>query len=371
MRRAISSPASRAAIAVPVRNEEERLANCLRALSRQEPQGSVVAPIIILLNNCTDDSYRVAQHAGAAFGLDVRLIEKSLTPEFATPGWARRLAMEAALDLVPAHGVILTTDADSRPQPGWFAANMRHFAAGADAVAGVYDWDPAEPPPAVSYIRQLEARYAELSFRLIAQLDPRPHDPWPNHQWAWGASLAVTAKAYRQVGGMPPVPLAEDRAFQVSLERHDLKVRHACDVRVWTSGRLVGRAPGGLADLISAYDVDADTLCDAALEPPLQTCRRAAIRRRLREAWQSSRSDRIDIALRRAGCSADVKRDLATFGAFWQSVETSSRTLRRSRVLPRDLPRFVRTMERMIAGLARRSILVATRRADSSRFVTG
>ena len=47
------------------------------------------------------------------------------------------------------------------------------------------------------------------------------------------------------------VEFGEDRALVVALENANLKLRHAPAVSVITSGRLIGRAPGGVADALA------------------------------------------------------------------------------------------------------------------------
>lgn len=162
------------------------------------------------------------------------------------PGGARRAALDRAAALLPADGILMTTDADSTVDPDWIVANLAELA-DADAVAGVVTFDEATRaslPPLP--LRALEWRLADLHARLASLIDPRPHDLWPNHIWAWGASLAVTLDAYRRIGGLPPVPIAEDRALAAAVEEYDLRLRHSHAPVVYTSARTRGRAPGGV-----------------------------------------------------------------------------------------------------------------------------
>ncbi|MEJ7661828.1 MAG: hypothetical protein WKG07_20740, partial [Hymenobacter sp.] len=57
----------------------------------------------------------------------------------------------------------------------------------------------------------------------------------------FGASLALTARAYRRVGGLPVVRYLEDEALCQQLRRHDLRLRHSPRVVVHTSARQCGR----------------------------------------------------------------------------------------------------------------------------------
>ena len=249
-------------VAVPARDEAERIDACLSALlDQRDLAGASVPPdtlrIVVLANNCSDRTAEVARRSGGV----IQVVEATLPPSSANAGAARKAVMDMAADLIPrgGGGLICTTDADSRPRPDWIARLWKAVDAGAEAVAGVVDFDPHEADPiAFSEARRCEGLYSALQAEIVAHADPEAHNPWPNHIWAWGANLAVTADAYRRVGGLPPQPLAEDRAFVEQLRRHDVPVRHCLDARVWTSARRVGRAEGGLASLVADH-AGADT----------------------------------------------------------------------------------------------------------------
>ena len=340
-----------AVVAVPARSEAERIGACLQALCREVRGGD--AAVIVLANNCADDTAARAR-AFADQGAPVFVEEVELAPADAHAGGARRRALLAAAARLRApDGVLLTTDADSRVAPGWLAANRRALAAGADAVCGVVALCPDESrvltfPEA----RRREARYATLQAELTAHLDPQAHDPWPNHLWAWGASLAVRADVHACAGGVPDMPLAEDRAFVERLERMDARVRHALDVRVVTSARRDGRAPGGLSALVHAYAGDGAHPCDAALEPALSAARRAALRRRLRDAWRGD-APCAGLGRRLALPAKRVEALLSepTFGLAWAAAERESPRLGRTRLHPADLAREAMRAERMLRRL--------------------
>ena len=340
-----------AVVAIPARSEAERIGACLEALVH-EVRGADAA-VVVLANNCDDDTVARAR-AFAAKGAPVFVEEVVLAPADAHAGGARRRALAAAAGRLRAPtGVLLTTDADSRVTPGWLAANRRALAAGADAVCGVVAFCPDESrvltfPEA----RRLEARYATLQAELAARLDPQAHDPWPNHLWAWGASLAVRADVHARAGGVPDRPLAEDRAFVERLEEMDARVRHALDVRVVTSARREGRAPGGLATLVSAYTDGQAHPCDTALEPAPAAARRAGLRRRLREAWRGD-APSAGVARRLGLAPGRIEALLSepTFGLAWRAAERESPRLLRTRLSPGDLAREAARAERLLVRL--------------------
>ena len=216
-----------AVVAVPVKDEEARIESCLCALAGQLEVDFDDLAVVLLLNNCRDATAdRVRVLAGQLpFRLELR--EVDLPPAYANAGWARRLAMEAAADLVSPDGLILTTDADTLVETDWIAANRREIAAGADAVAGYVMADPTELielPPEILERGSLEWEFQQLGAEMVARVDPDLNDPWPCHNQNCGASAAITAAAYRRIGGLPPRPVGEDRALFEMVRRIDGRI---------------------------------------------------------------------------------------------------------------------------------------------------
>jgi glycosyltransferase involved in cell wall biosynthesis len=275
-----------AVVAVPVRNEEERVAACLRAIDAQEGLAPGSLGVVLFLNNCTDRTPEIVADLVPNLSVPVRVLVEDFANAHA--GWARRRAMDAAvawLSEAGGAGIILSTDADSRVPPDWVARNRAAIRAGADAVAGRVELDADEAallPPSLPARGKLEDTYDALITEAEARIDPDPHDPWPCHRTAIGATLAVTRAAYLQVGGMPEIPLGEDGAFIARLLEHGLRVRHATDVCVTISARLAGRAPGGVADTIRSRCEEPDALCDARMEAFPRAVLRYLWRRRFR-----------------------------------------------------------------------------------------
>jgi GT2 family glycosyltransferase len=344
--------APRCVVAIPVKNEAERLPACLAALADQRdrlgrPLEREVFGIVVFANNCTDDSGDLARALRAEWSLTLRVVEVSLMPGAADAGNARRGAMDAALgwlaEDLTTDGVILTTDADSRVSPDWIVSNLEAIHAGADMVLGQIRLDEEGDllPEALHRRGQLESEYEALLTELDARIDPLPYDPWPRHVTISGASIAITRKIYQEVGGLPRVPLGEDKALVAALMRIDAKIRHAPAVLVTTSGRCYGRAPGGVADTLRLRSENPDALCDEALEPFRIALRRAKWRNRLRqlwsvgdllgdEAWMRALQISDGCALRAGGAS--------TFGAAWSDIERNSPRLSRRLLSPAELP---------------------------------
>ena len=230
-------------VAVPVKDEAERIADCLRALTLQadrQPDG-----VVLLINNTTDGTAAVAWSILPALPAPVEVLEVEFPPETACAGSARRAAMEHAATRLGAEGVLMTTDADGRVPPDWVAANLWHLRQGADAVAGRAVLDPGDAallPPRLHEDDALECAYAELLDTIAALIDPEPWDPLPRHTEHSGASIAVTRAAYRRAGGMPAMPLAEDRHFFEALRGPAAASGTRRRSRSWSrAARSVGR----------------------------------------------------------------------------------------------------------------------------------
>jgi len=325
-------------VAIPVKDEAERIANCLRALSSQSASSQY--QVVLLLNNCVDDTSIVVKDVASRLPMPVHHFEVTLPPEHANAGYARRLAMQLAEDFIAPHGILLTTDADACVYPNWISANLFALRQGADAVAGCVEVDPAEAaliPPRLHEDDARECAYAVLLDEISARLDWDPADPWPRHCQHSGASIAVTLDAYRRAGGIPAVSLGEDRAFFDALRLVDARIRHASKVRVVVSGRIDGRAAGGMADTIRRRIVRPDDLLDDSLEPALDAARRARMRRLARMAWSlRERCDRIVPMLSEALMMpyTETRKALSQpyFGAAWQEIERRCSCLAKRRV---------------------------------------
>ncbi len=248
---------------VPARNEEKRLSRLVEALADQRDlAGAPLLPesyeILLLLNNCTDGTAAVARALQRKYpALQLQVAEISYPPSEAHVGKARQALFEAAFRRFAAlqrlDGLILTTDADSRPAPDWIAQNEAEIACGVEGVGGrvVLEADErAALPLGVQRLFLLDMGYRRALEELRALYAPEAHDPFPRHHQHFGASLCVTAAAYARAG-MPLRRSNEDVALYRAIISTGGRFRHSNWVRVYTSGREDGRAQGGLADAIS------------------------------------------------------------------------------------------------------------------------
>ncbi len=365
MARSTTSNARRIVVAIPMHNEAETIETCLAALARQDHEDPF--EVVALLNNCDDDTARIARGLVSSLPYDLHILECWLDPAALNAGVARRMATQYALSLVGEDGIILTTDADAKVATNWIAANIASIDAGADVVAGmaVLDEHDAEALPERLLIDDAkEVAFGTLLDEIDWLLDPDAADPWPRHTQHSGASIAVRARCLALAGGVPAIPLGEDRRLFTRLHRIDARIRHATEVTVTVSGRTAGRAKGGMADTIARRLREPDQWLDEAMEPAANRARRATVRARARDIWTGRHSSaealahalRLPVALVRQSLKAP------TFGAAWEDLERWSPVLGYRIVPVRELARQTEHARAIVRALG-----AAKRPADIDR----
>src|SRR3954454_25077131 len=78
-------------VAVPAKNEAERIGACLTALHDQQRRPDAA---ILLLNNSTDETEAIARVMAPSLGFELDLVCRDLPSDQADAGFARRLAMQ-------------------------------------------------------------------------------------------------------------------------------------------------------------------------------------------------------------------------------------------------------------------------------------
>ena len=166
-------------------------------------------------------------------------------------GHARWAGMEAAcarlLGLGQTGGLISSTDADTEVAPDWLAAQLAAAERGARAIGGRIELADDGTLP-----EGLAAWHARRGDRRHARLLSDPSNEGTTEHWQFsGASLAVTAEVYQEVGGLEPRAALEDEHLERVLRRRGVPIDRLLSVRVTTSARLKGRASRGLAHDLS------------------------------------------------------------------------------------------------------------------------
>ena len=227
-------------VGVPAHDEKDRVERCLRSIlaaaDALDPGIEVV--VVLAADNCSDETEQIA---GSLAANDRRL--RVVSGCWRGAGAARAAAIANGLATVQAAALgaadsiwIATTDADTVVGPDWLLRQVAHAENGIHAVAGTVDlFDDADRTEAVV------ATFAD-NYLIGAS----------THLHVHGANLGIRGDAYLDVGGFPPIALAEDHAIWSLLEHEGYRCLSALDMAVSTSARLRGRAIGGFADTIAA-----------------------------------------------------------------------------------------------------------------------
>jgi glucosyl-3-phosphoglycerate synthase len=232
----------RAVVVIPARDEEERVGACLDALAAQVEINPAAYEAILVLDACGDGTERQVGLARRRWP-ELRLL--TLPGPGRGAGPARATGMDvgcARLESVgQVDGLLATTDADSVVAPDWIARQLEAVAAGAEAIGGeiLLDAGEAERLPGV-VIRGREADLVERT-RLAQSRGPAEHAHFA------GASIGLTAGAYRRAGGMGWLAALEDQELEDRLVAAGVSIHRPLPVRVTTSARTDGRAERGLA----------------------------------------------------------------------------------------------------------------------------
>jgi glycosyltransferase involved in cell wall biosynthesis len=232
----------RVAVVMPAHNEDEHLGRALLAVQRAADALFRIRPgvevgVTVVLDSCTDGSAGIAAGYAAA---DRRF--SAVEVHFRSAGASREAGIRAAGIGVarrrppgkrwtppPWAGRtwLANTDADSRVPENWLVRQLEFAEAGADAVLGSVEPDPAGMDP-------------ELLRRWLER-----HPFEEDHPHIYGANFGVRASAYLAAGGFPKLASHEDRTLVQSLRSRAFTVMATDSMRVLTSGRTQSRAPHG------------------------------------------------------------------------------------------------------------------------------
>jgi glycosyltransferase involved in cell wall biosynthesis len=213
-------------IVIPVHNEEKYLDTCLRAVQLAGAHAALKGEevrVAVVLDDCSDASSSIV----CTFDVEV-IVRKMRNVGAARAAGAAHLLNAGARWLA-------FTDGDTVVSQDWLATQL---SLGADAVCGtvtVNDWSAHGDRQATVRAR-FNAGYTDAD----------------NHAHVHGANFGVSAQAYLQVGGFPPLSCSEDVALVQALVRSGAVIAWSAAPRVITSARKDSRARGGFGDTLAA-----------------------------------------------------------------------------------------------------------------------
>jgi hypothetical protein len=241
---------TRVVVVVPARDEEAGIGASLRSvcasLDEARARGLVDEAVVeVTAHRCVDatESRARAVMRGRPEGRVVRDDRPTSVGRVRDEAARRGLA---ALPGPPSGAWVLSTDADTHVGSAWVSDILREAArTSAVAVVGL------APLDAWHGGEEGEGAYAEV---LAAKMLTDDRDALHQHDHVYGANLAVRADAYLDVGGFPHAVHGEDQALLDALVAAGHPVLRTRAIAVTTSGRLLGRAEGGLAEHLALLD---------------------------------------------------------------------------------------------------------------------
>jgi len=227
-------------VVIPARDEQALVARCLssviaagRYLRSRHP--AIGVSIVLVADDCTDDTSLIARGFDDVSVIDI---------DAGNVGVARATGVHAALAAVsvPTSEVwIANTDADSVVPRRWLVEQLRQARHGADLVVGT-----------------VRPEFADLTEEQVRAWSAR-RTAAPNGH-VHGANLGVGADVYLAAGGFEPIAEHEDVGLAERCVRAGATMVATARCEVTTSGRPVGRTPGGYASYLTT-----DLLADPAL----------------------------------------------------------------------------------------------------------
>jgi glycosyltransferase involved in cell wall biosynthesis len=332
------SPSLRLSVIVPAKNESLDIISTLDALRLQaDRQGNPIDhqlyEVLVLANNCSDDTYAICQNYQNRyldFSLHVECIE--IDKPIAHIGTVRRLLMDKAyrrlISVAGGKGIIVSTDADSQVDKNWICNILLEMENGVDVVGGRII--PKETPRLSRLHHLRDVTYRFFQTRLESEIDPCLSNPWPRHFQCYGPSLAVTCEIYEKAGRIPAIPFLEDEEFRKALKRIDAKIRHAPNVKIHTSSRLDGRVEFGFSVQLQHWSDMSENKQQQMVESLDTLIFKNNLKKRLRKVWnkhkqQVEASVELDEIARELNCSKvsllGILRSTLYFETLWENIE--------------------------------------------------
>lgn len=268
------SPITAMGVVIPARDEEDRIEGCLHSVrtALDRLPGTVTTAVTVVLDRCGDRTPDRVEAAFADWPGAVAVRVAALGGKRAGSGSGRgpahivagsgvgavrhlgvRQVLEELREHAPRATWLLNTDADTTVPPDWALLHLRHAVAGACGIAGIAELDqPDDLTP------EARRRYGAIIRAGLHSVDPdRTAERAGSdrlgpdqHDHVYGANLGVRADAYLAVGGFPVDVVGEDHGLWQSLATAGYPLVRSTGISVRTSSRLLGRATGGLADLL-------------------------------------------------------------------------------------------------------------------------
>lgn len=225
----------RVLVAIPARDEAERISDCLLAVLaslRHARRAGVIAKgrIAVAAHRCTDGTEALARRALGPEHL------VWATDAHASVGRVRSQLVRHAVARTGEPDWLLSTDADSRVPLSWvqdtIVLGREH-----DVIVGLVELSELGP---AAPVRIAHDRLVRAAIRSDG-----------THGHVYAANLALRWPSYQKAGGFPDAAHGEEHGLLAAARSDGARIRATTELVVTTSGRLSGRPQQGLSTLLS------------------------------------------------------------------------------------------------------------------------
>ena len=210
-------------VVLPAKDEEALTGDCLASIAVAAERVHLAVSVIVAADSCTDNTVPIARTFPGVTVLEISA---------ASVGTARRAGVELALagTGVPLERTwIANTDADSTVPANWLEHQLAVAAGGDDVLVGT--------------VRPRESDLTPAQYQAWLST----HDDGQAIGHVHGANLGIRGSAYAAVGGFEPLDEHEDNDLVHRIHTAGFAISASDQSEVVTSGRRMGRTPGGYA----------------------------------------------------------------------------------------------------------------------------
>lgn len=241
-------------IVIPMKNEKDPLLVLNALLACHAPKNPV--EIIVVVNDSENDAPIVKTQNQATIALMQEwssnlkksklsfhfFYDKNIPAKIAGVGYARKIGMDEALRRLPANGVIVCLDADTKVAENYLKE-----------IALFFEQHPKSPACSIAYEHPLEgsdfdadtyAAIIDYELHLRYFLAAKKFTGFPFAFETIGSAMAVRASAYEKQGGMNKRKAGEDFYFLHKFTSHP-SFRNLTTTKVFPSPRVSDRVPFG------------------------------------------------------------------------------------------------------------------------------
>lgn len=238
-------------VIIPAKDEAQHIKLTLESFKKQLcPNGKLFDnsrfEILVLCHNCSDSTQEEVERFFLTNG-ELNGYALSLNSDVAnTVGAARRILMNIASDRIRQdNGLIISTDADTKPDEYWLYHLAGYLNLDVGLICGLILSDSNELSIQARNYLIAKDEYLLLKSRLESLLLPNPNDPWPRHGYHWGPNIAIKKGVYKAIGGIRPLHFLEDVDLYNRVVSEGFVARHCLNSTVITSTRIQSKCPEG------------------------------------------------------------------------------------------------------------------------------